>query len=254
MSGSDFGVAVLASGSGSNFQALLDRFHGRKDSPARVELLVASRSGIGALERAPRAGVPTAVLPEQADQADEAAFLCERLEEAGVRLVVLAGWLRLVPAEVVRAWWGRIVNVHPALLPAFGGEGMYGLRVHRAVLEAGVRVTGATVHFVDESYDRGPIIAQWPVPVREGDMPEDVAARVLEVEHRLLPAVVEAIARGRVALDGEGRCRWRDDWFAAERFELSGGEARDPTAAGLATAPSGAPSADPPAARSRPGE
>lgn len=224
MNGSDFGVAVLASGSGSNFQALLDRFHGRKDSPARVELLVASRPGIRALERARRAGVPTAVLPEEADRADEARFLLERLEEAEVHLVVLAGWLRLVPSEVVRAWWGRMVNVHPALLPAFGGEGMYGMRVHRVVLEAGVRITGATVHFVDERYDRGPIIAQWPVPVREGDAPEELAARVLEVEHRVLPAVVEAIARGRVELDGEGRCRWRDDWLAAERFEMPGGQ------------------------------
>lgn len=244
-------VAVLASGSGSNFQVLLDRFHGREGSPVRVGLLVASRPGIRALERAARAGVETAVLPEVGDEADA---LLSLFGAVGADLVVLAGWLRLVPARVVRAYWGRMLNLHPALLPAFGGEGMYGLRVHRAVLEAGVRVTGATVHFVDERYDRGPIVAQWPVPVREGDAPEDLAARVLEVEHRLLPAVVEAMARGAVALDEDGRCRWRDDWFTTGRFEMPGGEGRDPTAAGLATAPSDASFADPPAAPSRPGE
>lgn len=220
MSGARTRVAVLASGSGSNFQALVDRFHGRKGSPVELALLLASRPGIGALERARRAEVPLAVLPETEE---EAGFLLRRLEGAEAGLVVLAGWLRLVPAAVVRAFWGRMVNVHPALLPAFGGEGMYGLRVHRAVLEAGVRVSGASVHFVDESYDRGPIIAQWPVPVLEGDDPERLASRVLEVEHRLLPSVVEALAEGRVALEAGGRCRWREEWFPADRFVQAGG-------------------------------
>lgn len=228
MSGSALGVSVLASGSGSNFQALVDRFHAREGSPVRVRLLVASRPGIGALQRAGRAGVETAVLPREED---EAAFLLRRLDAAGTGLVVLAGWLRLVPASVVQAYWGRMVNVHPALLPAFGGRGMYGTRVHRAVLEAGVRVTGATVHFVDERYDRGPIVAQWPVPVLEGDTPEDLAARVLEVEHRILPAAVEAIATGGVALEGEGGCRWRrDEWFGSDRFEMGRVDGPDPSA------------------------
>lgn len=220
MSGRPLGIAVLASGSGSNFQAVLDRLRGREDPPARVRLLVASRPGIGALERARQADVPTAVLP---GGGGEERFLLERLGEAGAELVVLAGWLRLVPAGVVRAYWGRMVNVHPALLPGFGGRGMYGMRVHRAVIEAGVRVTGATVHFVDERYDRGTIIGQWPVPVLEGDAPEDVAGRVLEVEHRVLPAVVEAIAEGRVELDEDGRCRWSDGWFPGERFAMEDG-------------------------------
>ncbi len=216
-------VVVLASGSGSNFQALTDRF-GAPDSPVRVVLLVASKPGIGALERATRVGVPSAVLPEAGGGtggAAEADFLLEALREARAELVVLGGWLRLVPSAVVAAYRGRMLNIHPALLPAFGGKGMYGGRVHRAVLESGTRITGATVHLVDEEYDRGPIVAQWPVPVRPGDDEASLAARVLAVEHRLLPAVVEAAARGSEPifpgfarlpwLDGERFCLERDD-------------------------------------------
>ena len=122
--------------------------------------------------------------------------LLAALEAHGVQLVVLAGWLQLLPPAVVSRWEGRIVNIHPALLPAFGGSGMYGLRVHRAVLDSGARVSGATVHLVDERYDEGRIIAQWPVPVLPDDTPETLAARVLRVEHLLLPAAVERIATG----------------------------------------------------------
>lgn len=216
----DVRVAVLASGSGTNLQALLDRFHSdASGEPVRVALVVASRPGIGALERAERAGVPTTVL-ESTDPEGER--LREELRSVSAELVVLAGYLRLVPAPVVRAFRGRMVNIHPALLPAFGGEGMYGVGVHRAVLERGARVTGATVHFVDEAYDEGPIIAQWPVPVLEDDDPQRLAARVLQVEHRLLPEVVAALAAGDVRLDDEGRVRWERPWFGAEHFELSG--------------------------------
>ena len=186
-------IAVLASGGGTNLQALIDRFHGDPAAPARVELVVASRPGIGALERADRAGIPTLVL----DSAEEAAaHLLDRLAQDDIDLIVLAGFLRRVPDEVVARYRGRILNIHPALLPGFGGKGMYGMRVHRAVLESGVRVTGATVHLVDERYDEGPILAQWPVPVLPGDTPETLAARVLRVEHLLLPAAVEAFACG----------------------------------------------------------
>lgn len=209
-------VAVLASGSGTNFQALLDRFHGRDGSPVRIGLLVASRAGIGALDRARATDVPAVVTGE-----GRANGLSEILRDREPDLVVLAGWLKLVPSEVVRTFWGRMINIHPALLPSFGGEGMYGRRVHEAVLERGVRVTGVTVHFVDERYDRGPIIAQWPVPVREGDDPETLAARVLEVEHRVLPAVVEALARRRVRLGDEGRVLWREDWLQGDRFRIA---------------------------------
>ena len=127
----------------------------------------------------------------------------QSLREKRIDLLVLAGYLKLVPAAVVAAYRGRIMNTHPSLLPAFGGKGMYGERVHRAVLASGARETGVTIHLVDEAYDRGPILAQSRVPIREGDTAEDLAARVLEAEHRLLPAAVLAAAHaGRpVALE-----------------------------------------------------
>jgi phosphoribosylglycinamide formyltransferase-1 len=190
-------IAVLASGGGTNLQALIDRFNTDASAPARVALVVGSRAGIGALDRAERAGIDAVALdaralgPEAFGQALGDALAWHRID-----LIVLAGWLQLVPAEVVRGFHGRMINVHPALLPAFGGHGMYGMRVHRAVIESGVRVSGATVHFVDEAYDEGAIIAQWPVPVLPGDTPESLAARVLGVEHRILPLAVEALARG----------------------------------------------------------
>lgn len=227
--GGEVRVAVLASGSGTNLQALLDRFHGeereRGGPHVRMALVVGSRPGIGALRRAERAGVPTTVV-EGPDP--EGTRLADRLQSASAELVVLAGYLRLVPTPVVRAYRGRMVNIHPALLPAFGGEGMYGAAVHRAVLERGVRVTGATVHFVDEAYDEGPIIAQWPVPVLEGDDPEQLAARVLQVEHRLLPEVVAALAAGAVRLEEEGGVRWERPWFEEGAFVLADGPGGPP--------------------------
>lgn len=180
-------VAVLVSGGGTNLQALLDAL--RDSGIARVARVVASAAGAGALERARRAGVPTVVLTDPEDPAE----LVTATGDA--RLVVLAGYVkRIPPAAVARLRW-RVINIHPALLPAFGGPGMYGRRVHEAVLASGATLSGATVHYVDEEYDRGPIIAQWPVPVRPHDTPETLAARVLEVEHRLLPQVVLELAR-----------------------------------------------------------
>ena len=205
-------VAVLVSGSGTNLQALLDRFNGPRTAAARVELVVASREGIGAIDRARAAGVEVRV----ADGPE----LDGVLTEAAPDLVVLAGWLRLIPAPIVRRYAGRMINIHPALLPSFGGDGMYGRRVHEAVLAAGVRITGPTVHFVNEVYDDGAIIAQWPVPVLEGDDAERLAARVLTVEHRLLPAVVQALAEGAVKLGETGACIWLRPWFDGEAFEL----------------------------------
>ena len=182
-------VAVLVSGGGTNLQSLIDAFRG---SPlARIVRVVSSQAGAGAVERARRAGVPTTVLRNP----DDARELLAALDEA--RLVVLAGYLKRVPADAVARFRWRLINIHPALLPEFGGRGMYGRRVHEAVLASGARVSGATVHYVDEEFDRGPMIAQWPVPVLEGDTPESLAARVLEVEHRLLPIVVlELVRRG----------------------------------------------------------
>ncbi len=182
-------VAVLASGGGTNLQALLDTCRG--DAPAHVVLVVSNKATAGALERARKADVPTAVLQDPADPAE----LVTLLREHDVDLVVLAGYLKLVPEEVVQAFEDRMINIHPALLPSFGGPGMYGHHVHEAVLESGATVSGPTVHLVNAEYDRGPIIAQWPVPVAADDTPESLAARVLGVEHQLLPAVVLAAAR-----------------------------------------------------------
>ena len=193
-------VAVLASGGGSNLQALIDHFNPAPAPAARVALVIASRDGIGALERAERAGVPAVVLDGRALPAQEmASRMLGELERHGIGIVVLAGYLQLVPPGVVARYEGRMLNIHPALLPGFGGRGMYGLRVHRAVIDSGVRVSGATVHLVSERYDEGRIVAQWPVPVLAGDTPEALAARVLAVEHRILPLAVEVLARGDAA-------------------------------------------------------
>jgi formyltetrahydrofolate-dependent phosphoribosylglycinamide formyltransferase len=181
-------VAVAVSGRGSNLEALLRALG--PDAPARVVLVVSNRADAAALERARAHGVPAEVLPDPADSAD----WLERLARHRADLVVLAGYLKLVPAPVIAHYRDRIVNVHPALLPAFGGRGMYGHRVHEAVLASGARESGATVHLVDEVYDRGRILAQARVPVQRGDTAETLAARVLAVEHRLLPAVVLAAA------------------------------------------------------------
>ena len=181
-------VAVLVSGGGTNLQALLDAT-ATPGAPAKVAVVVTNRADAGALERARRAGVPTAVLADHGNAAE----LLRALDDAD--LVVLAGYVKLVPAEVVARFRCRMINIHPALLPAFGGPGFYGRRVHEAVLASGTTVSGATIHYVDEHYDRGAIIAQWPVPVHADDTTDTLAARVLAVEHRLLPAVVLALAR-----------------------------------------------------------
>ena len=182
-------IAVCVSGGGSNLQALLDRL--REDTTARVVLVLSDRREAGGLERARQAGIPAEVL---ADPSDAAEWIT-RLGRREVDLVVLAGFLKLVPAGVVQKYGGRIVNVHPALLPDFGGAGMYGKRVHAAVLASGARESGPTVHLVDEEYDRGAILAQRRVPVLPDDTPDTLAARVLDAEHRLLPDVVLAAAR-----------------------------------------------------------
>lgn len=185
-------IAVLASGGGSNLQAILDYLDALGERRAGDVVLVASnRADAGALERAARREIPTAVLARPSS-------LDDLLSDNGVDLVVLAGYVRLVPPEIVARYEGRIVNIHPALLPAFGGPGMYGQRVHRAVIESGARVSGATVHFVNEIYDRGRIIAQWPVPVFATDDAGTLAARVLRVEHLLYPRVVHGVASGRL--------------------------------------------------------
>jgi phosphoribosylglycinamide formyltransferase 1 len=185
-------VAVAASGRGSNLAALLRRLG--PEEPAEVVLVISNDPEAGALAIARSNGIATAVLE---DPADSSAWLAV-LTVHHVDLLVLAGFLKRVPNEVVTAWRDRIINIHPALLPRHGGPGMYGLRIHTAVLEAGESESGATVHLVTEEYDRGPVLAQVRVPVEPGDTPERLALRVLEVEHQLLPeAVLRAAGAGR---------------------------------------------------------
>lgn len=185
-------LAVCVSGRGSNLVALLQALRG--SDQARVVLVLSNRADAPALERAREWGIAAESFTSYRDGAE----WLERLTHHAVDLVVLAGYLKLVPAEVIRAYRGRMLNIHPALLPDFGGPGMYGHHVHEAVLQSGAKESGATVHLVDEEYDRGAILAQARVPVLAGDTPETLAARVLGAEHRLLPAVVlRAAAAGR---------------------------------------------------------
>lgn len=182
-------VGVFASGGGTNLQALLDVCQG--DAPADIVLVVSNRDDAGALDRARQMDVPTAVLDDPSDGAS----INVLLEQHDVELIVCAGYLKLMPAETIKAYQGHMINIHPALLPSFGGPGMYGPRVHEAVLASGVTVSGVTIHLMDENFDRGSIVAQWPVAVAPDDSAESLAARVLEVEHQLLPAVVLAAGR-----------------------------------------------------------
>jgi len=183
-------VAVAVSGRGSNLEALFARL-GNGDE-ARIVLVLSDRPDAPALDRARDRGVAAITLTDWR-RADEWLLA---LEAQSADLLVLAGFLKLVPSEVIARYRGRIINVHPALLPAFGGKGMYGMRVHEAVLQSGAAETGCTVHLVEEEYDRGMILAQARVPVLPGDTAQLLASRVLEQEHRLLPAVVLAVARG----------------------------------------------------------
>ena len=204
-------IAVLASGSGSNLQALLDGLG--SGAAGRVTLVISNKPDARALDRARSVGIAAqTVSPDGQD----AGAITALLRSHAISLVVLAGWLKQLPAEVIGAVQGRVINVHPALLPAFGGPGMYGHRVHEAVLQSGARLTGATVHLVDDQYDHGAILAQWPVPVLAGDTPDTLAARVLKTEHRLLPAVVRAVCR-----DLAGAGRPRPLAVAAEAWVLS---------------------------------
>lgn len=196
-------IVVLASGGGSNFGALaahLDRLGEARR--ADIVAVASDRRDAGALERARARGIEAVQLQTPSAGGEP---LAECLARLRADLVVLAGYLRLIPDTVVTAYHGRMLNVHPALLPAFGGAGMYGSRVHQAVLDAGVRVTGPTVHFVDEVFDHGAIIAQWPVPVHPADTAATLAARVLRAEHALYPRVVHAVAAGSIALGDDGR-------------------------------------------------
>jgi len=188
-------AAIFASGRGSNFRVLADHAAADPDRLWSPVLLIVDQPVIGALELAVERGIPSAVIPPEADEESFGEALLGPLTEAGVEMVLLAGYLRLVPAAVVRRFRGRMLNLHPALLPAFGGKGMHGARVHEAVIASGARVSGVTVHFVDEEYDRGRILAQWPVQVLPGDTPASLQHRIQAVEHVVYPAAARELAR-----------------------------------------------------------
>lgn len=191
-------TAVLVSGGGTNLQALIDAARAGRLPSAELALVVSSRADAYALERAKAAGIPSAVVARAKGEPPEAygERLLAALRAQEIDLVVLAGFLVILPAAVVRAFPGRILNVHPSLIPAFCGKGFYGLKVHEAALARGVKVTGATVHVVDEIPDGGPILLQKTVAVEEGDTPETLQHRVMEqAEWVLLPRAVEETAR-----------------------------------------------------------
>jgi formyltetrahydrofolate-dependent phosphoribosylglycinamide formyltransferase len=187
-------VAVLASGGGSNLQAIIAHFQelGSRAS-ARVVLVASDRPQAGVLSKARAAGIETVVMRDREPASPE---MLDLFTERNIDFVALAGYLRLIPAEVVDHFADRMVNVHPALLPKHGGPGMYGMRVHQAVLNAGETLSGPTVHFVTHEYDSGPALAQWVVGVLPDDDAPALAARVLVAEHALYPRVIEALAAG----------------------------------------------------------
>ncbi|HEV8640746.1 MAG TPA: phosphoribosylglycinamide formyltransferase [Methylomirabilota bacterium] len=191
-------VGVLASGRGSNLQAILDA-SARTDFPARVAVVVSDREGARALKIAAERGVPAVLLNPKDFGAREAydAAITKVLEAHQVGLVCLAGFMRVLGPAFVRAWTGRIMNIHPSLLPAFPG-----LNAQRQALDHGVKISGATVHFVDEGVDTGPIILQSSVPVQPDDTEETLAARILAEEHRLYPQAVRLFAEGRLRIVG----------------------------------------------------
>lgn len=194
-------VAVFASGSGSNCQALIDAAKSGA-LHAEVVLVMSNRSKAFVLERARNAGIDAVHLSRKRfdDNESYAAALTSLLKQYEIDLICLAGYLKKLPPPVVQAYLGRIINIHPALLPDFGGPGMYGHHVHEAVLAAGRKESGVSIHFVTENYDEGPVIAQTRVPVKPDDTPETLAARVLEQEHVLYPRVVAAIADGKIQM------------------------------------------------------
>jgi len=194
-------IGVLLSGEGTSFENLAERIDAG-EVHGEIVLVVASKEAAGGLERARRRGIPAVAVPRKRHP-DVGAFndaIHAALEEHGVEFVALLGFLS--PFETRGKFDGRALNVHPALIPAFCGKGFYGHRVHDAVLESGVKVTGATVHFVDAEYDHGPIILQEAVEVRDDDTPASLAARVQAAERRLVPEAIRLLADGRLAIDG----------------------------------------------------
>ena len=198
-------IAVLVSGGGTNLQALIDAEKAGKIENGRISVVVASKPGVYALERAKNAGIEGVVLARKDFESvdDYSAALEKLLKEKKTDLIVLAGFMTITNAAFTKAFENRIINVHPALIPSFCGKGYYGLHVHEAALARGVKVSGATVHFVNEVCDGGPIILQKAVPVEPGDTPETLQRRIMEqAEWQLLPEAVTLFCAGRLSVDG----------------------------------------------------
>jgi phosphoribosylglycinamide formyltransferase-1 len=197
-------LAVLVSGGGTNLQALIDQIVQKKLPDVRIEVVISNNPSAYALERARRHSIPAEAIVKK-DFASKKEFdeaLQKLIDSYQVDLIVLAGCLYILPKELVRSYHNKIINVHPSLIPAFCGDGYYGLKVHEAVLARGVKVTGATVHFVDEGTDTGPIILQKAVPVKDCDTPETLQRRVMEqAEWVLLPEAVRLISQNKLVIE-----------------------------------------------------
>jgi len=196
-------LGVLVSGGGSNLQSIIDHCNSGY-LPAEVVIVISSKEGVYALERAKRHNIPSFVVnpktfPTKTAYEDE---MIRLLNSFKVDLIVLAGFLRVLSPHFVNTFQGKIMNIHPSLIPAFCGEGYYGEKVHKAVLDYGVKITGVTVHFVDEGADTGPIILQRAVPVLDNDTPETLAERVLQEEHKIYPEAIKLYALGRLQVQG----------------------------------------------------
>jgi phosphoribosylglycinamide formyltransferase len=196
-------LAIFVSGSGSDMQSVIDGIE-RKEIDAEIVLVVASKPGIYAIERAEKYGIPHEIYCKKDYDSLEGMYerLIARLKALDVDYVLLAGYLTILTPNMIQAFPNRIVNIHPSLIPAFCGKGFYGLKVHQAAIDYGVKLTGVTVHFVDEGADTGCIIAQEAVSVKSTDTAEELQKRVLEVEHRLLPEVMALICRDKVHIEG----------------------------------------------------
>lgn len=198
-------IAVLVSGGGTNLQALIDAEKRGEIVNGKITCVISSKPGVYALERAEKNGIPAVVIArsDYKDIASYTAAVTKELQDRKADLVVYAGFMTILDSQIVKAFPGKMMNVHPALIPSFCGKGFYGLHVHEAVLESGVKLTGATVHFVTEECDGGPIIMQKAVPVLKGDTPEVLQKRVMqECEWKILPESVSLFCQGRIKIIG----------------------------------------------------
>ena len=198
-------IAVCVSGGGTNLQAIIDAVSDGTIHNTEIAVVISNKENAYALERAAAAGIPAKCInPKSFDSRDDFAdAMLHTLDEYHIDLVVLAGYLVIVPAKMIETYHNRIINIHPSLIPAFCGTGFYGLKVHEKALERGVKVVGATVHFVDEGTDTGPIILQKAVEVEQGDTPEVLQRRVMEqAEWKILPRAIDLIANGKVKVEG----------------------------------------------------